>query len=82
MLTMMGIKANALDLNIKSATAEVTKHMASSPVRISKIEIDLSLPDDIFEKNRKILVHTANTCLVHYSLHPDIEKIIMFNWDQ
>lgn len=81
MLTMMGIKANALDFNIKSAIAEVTKHIASSPSRISKIEIDLSFPDDIFKRNRKILVHTSNTCSVHYSLHPDIEKVITFNWE-
>ena len=81
MLTMMGIKANALDLDLKSATAEVTKHMASSPRRISKIEIDLNLLGNISEKNRKILVHTANTCPVHYSLHPDIQKVITFNWE-
>lgn len=83
MLTMIGIKANALDFNIKSAIAEVTKHIASSPSprRISKIEIDLSFRDDIFKRNRKILVHTSNTCSVHYSLHPDIEKVITFNWE-
>ncbi|MFK7811737.1 MAG: OsmC family protein [Maribacter sp.] len=79
-LTMMGIKARGLEIELSNSTAEVTKHMASEPRRISKIEIDLSLPVDISEKNRKILVHTANNCPVHYSLHPDIEKVITFNW--
>ena len=79
-LTMMGIKANGLEVDLKGADAEVTKHMASEPRRISKIEIILSLPEAVSEKHRKILIHTANTCPVHYSLHPDIEKVITFNW--
>jgi uncharacterized OsmC-like protein len=81
-LTIMGIKARGLEVDLLNATAEVTKHMASEPRRISKIEIDLSLPKIVSEKNRKILIHTANTCPVHYSLHPEIEKVITFNWVQ
>lgn len=80
MLTMMGIKANSLDVDLTNAMAEVTKHMAADPRRISKIEVKLSLPKNVSEKNRKILEHTANTCPVHYSLHPDIEKVISYNW--
>ncbi|WP_424001673.1 OsmC family protein [Maribacter sp. IgM3_T14_3] len=81
MLTMMGIKANGLEVDLKGTTASVTKHMAASPRRISKIEVEVHLPKDISDKNRKILVHTANTCPVHFSLHPDIEKVITYNWD-
>ncbi|WP_339728998.1 OsmC family protein [Maribacter stanieri] len=81
MLTMMGIKANGLEVDLKDTTASVTKHMAASPRRISKIEVEVHLPKEISDKNRKILVHTANTCPVHYSLHPDIEKVITYNWD-
>jgi len=80
MLTMMGIKARQLDVDLKNSTAELSKHMAADPRRISKIEVILSLPSDISDKNKKILTHTANTCPVHYSLHPDIEKVISFNW--
>ncbi|PIB27056.1 osmotically inducible protein OsmC [Maribacter sp. 4U21] len=79
-LTMMGIKANSLKLNLEGSRADVTKHMASDPRRIAKIEVDLNLPSHISEKDRKILIHTANTCPVHFSLHPDIEKEISFNW--
>jgi len=79
-LTMMGIKARQMEVDLMSSTAEVTKHMAPDPRRISKIEIDLKLPASTSEKERKILIHTANTCPVHYSLHPDIEKEIQFNW--
>ena len=79
MLTVMGIKANNLEIDLTNATAEVTKHMSVNPRRISKIEINISMPSNISDKNRKILKHTANTCPVHYSLHPDIEKVVTFN---
>lgn len=81
-LTMMGMKARDHEVDLSNATAEVTKHMASNPRRISKIEIVLELPAVVSEKHRKLLIHTANTCPVHYSLHPDIEKVITFNWVQ
>ena len=80
MITMMGIKANGLEVDLINSTAEVTKHMEADPRRISKIEVKLSLPSNVSEKNRKILEHTANTCPVLYSLHPDIEKEISFHW--
>ena len=80
MLTMMGIKSRDLDVDLTNSTAAVTKHMAPDPRRISKIEIKLSLPANASEKERKILVHTANTCPVQYSLHPDIDTQITFDW--
>ena len=79
-LTMMGIKAKGLKLTLEGSEASVTKHMASEPRRISKIEVHFKLPSTISDKDRKILIHTANTCPVHFSLHPDIEKEISFNW--
>lgn len=81
MLTMMGIKANGLNVDLKGATASVTKHMSASPRRISKIEVELHLPNQVADKERKILQHTADTCPVHHSLHPEIEKVITYNWD-
>lgn len=80
MMTMMGIKARDLEVDLTGATAEVTKHMATDPRRISKIEVRFEMPSSISDKHRKILEHTANTCPVHYSLHPDIERIIDFDW--
>lgn len=81
MLTMMGIKARDLGIILDGSVALVTKTMAANPRRISKIEVDISLPSNILEKHRKILEHTANTCPVHQSLHPDIERPVRFGWD-
>lgn len=82
MITVMGIKARDLEVDLTNSVAEVTKHMASNPRRISKIEINLSLPAHVSEKNRTILERIGNTCPIHYSLHPDIEKVISYNWIQ
>jgi len=81
MLTVMGIKANQMEVSIDGAEALVTKVMASNPRRISEIDVVLHLPQEVSEKERKILEHTAATCPVHYSLHPDIKKTIAFHWD-
>ncbi len=80
MLTMMGIKTKDLDVDLTSSTAIVTKTMTANPRRISKIDVIFSLPSKVSEKNRKILENTANTCPVYHSLHPDIKKVITFNW--
>ncbi|GAB5399666.1 MAG: OsmC family protein [Aureisphaera sp.] len=80
MLTVMGIKARDMEVVLDGSTAEVTKTMAANPRRISKIEVTLYLPDNVSDKHRKILENTANTCPVHHSLHPDIEKKVSFVW--
>ncbi len=81
MITVMGIKANGLGVDLANSNVEITKHMTASPRRISKIQAKLILPLTVSEKNRKILENTANTCPVIYSLHPDIEKEISFHWE-
>tara|TARA_R110002012_G_scaffold241610_1_gene415872 strand:+ start:57076 stop:57477 length:402 start_codon:yes stop_codon:yes gene_type:complete len=80
MMTVMGIKAADIGYDMAGTKAEVTKTMASNPRRISKIEVVLHFPQPADSKTRKILEHTGNTCPVHYSLHPDIEKVVTFNW--
>jgi putative redox protein len=80
MLTVMGIKARALGVDITGATAEVTKTMASDPRRISGVAVNLSMPAAITGKDRKILENTGKTCPVILSLSPAIEKELEFHW--
>jgi uncharacterized OsmC-like protein len=80
MITVMGIKANEMGVDMTGTTAHVTKTMASEPRRISKIEIVIELPFEADAKTRTILERTGTNCPVHFSLHPDIEKVISFNW--
>jgi uncharacterized OsmC-like protein len=80
MMTVMGIKAEQLKVNMDGTKANVTKIMSPDPRRISKIIIKFNFPQGIDQKARRILEHTARTCPVHYSLHPDIERDISFNF--
>lgn len=81
MLTTMGIKANDMNLNINDAKADVTKHMGSDPRRVSKIEVTVTLPQNINEKDRIILERTGNNCPVAKSVHPDIDLVLIYNWE-
>ena len=80
MITVMGIKAQDLNVDFSGSTAEVTKIMKVEPRRISAIEIvfDMNVATD--EKTKTILERTAMTCPVFLSLNPEIEKKISFNW--
>lgn len=80
MITVMGIKARDMNVNMDGTTAMVTKTMAADPRRISRIDVTLNFPGGIDDKSRKILENTGKTCPVMQSLHPDIEKVIVFNW--
>jgi uncharacterized OsmC-like protein len=81
MFTVMGIKAQDLQIDLSNSTAEITKIMAADPRRISEIHIVFNFSVDIDTKNKTILERTAMTCPVYYSLHPDIKKVITFNWN-
>ncbi len=80
MFTVMGIKAREMDVDFSGSTAEVTKVMAAEPRRISEIHITFNMNLEADEKTKTILERTGMTCPVHYSLHPDIKKEIVFNW--
>lgn len=82
MLTTMGIKAGNMGISIVGSEAEVIKTMQSAPRQISKIEVTLWMKGADFDmKDKNILERTAMTCPVFLSLHPDIEKIVNFNWE-
>ena len=80
MLTVMGIKAESMQIELKNSTAEVTKVMEINPRRISEIHIALLMEGVSDEKSQKILENTAITCPVYHSLHPEIKKEITFIW--
>lgn len=81
MLTVMGIKAADMAIDISGTIVDIQKMMAAEPRRISGIKVVVNFPDRYFDdKTRKILEHTALTCPVAKSLHPDILQDIHFFW--
>ncbi|PWK05023.1 putative OsmC-like protein [Psychrobacter immobilis] len=72
MLTIIGIKARDMDIDIASTTAEVTKVMAADPRRVSEVHVAITFNKQLDEKTQKIFYNTALTCPVAKSIHPDI----------
>lgn len=82
MMTIVGIAAHGHGVTIRTMEAEVTKHMASSPRRISSIEVQLSLECDADERQRELLKKAALNCPVALSLHPDLDQKISINFSR
>lgn len=80
MVSIMGIKSKDLNVDLKDSTVSITKIMQSEPRKIAKIEVILNMSIETSEKNKTILERAAMTCPVLLSLHPDIEKDVVFNW--
>ncbi|TRZ41839.1 OsmC family protein [Robertkochia solimangrovi] len=81
MMTVMGIKARDLDVDLTGSLATVEKIMSANPRRIARINVVLDIPVMPDEKSVKILENTARTCPVLLSLHEDIIKDITINWN-
>ena len=78
-MTIMGIVAERNDIDISGTTVSVVKEMTSDPVRrIGRLAVQVTVPRELPEADRKRLEHGARTCPVHRSLHPDIDAPIEF----
>ncbi|AOW09644.1 OsmC family protein [Flavobacterium gilvum] len=80
MMTIMGIKARAMNVDFKGSTAAVTKIMNAEPRKIGAIEIVFEMQGVTEQKDKTILERAAMTCPVFLSLNDDIDKRITFNW--
>lgn len=80
MMTVMGIKARDMNIDLTNSNAEVTKIMQQAPRRINTIEIAFEMQGTNDEKDKAILERVAMTCPVFLSLNSEIDKKITFNW--
>jgi putative redox protein len=82
MLTVMGIMARTLALDISGSRAIVEKEMTATPPRmIASLAVQIHVPHSVSPENKLKLERTAHTCPVHKSLHPDVHAPISFTWD-
>jgi len=72
MLTIIGIKARDMEIDIAGTSAEVTKVMTADPRRVSEIHVAISFNQQLDEKTQKIFYNAALSCPVAKSIHPDI----------
>ncbi len=80
-LTVMGITARKLKIDITGTTAVVNKAMVVQPKRrISSLSVVITFPMALADEHRAALEQAALTCPVHASLHPDVAMPIEFRW--
>ncbi len=82
MLTIMGQKARDHGVELQGTSIEVEKIMKPDPRRIGGINLTFHFPAELIPtpKQKSILERAAHTCPVMYSIHPDIEVNVVFNW--
>lgn len=80
MLTLMGIAARKLGVDLKGTVAEVEKEIALQPRRIGRIVVRVRSPLMPNSEARAQMEQAALSCPVHESLHPDIKREIDFIW--
>jgi len=81
MLTIMGIAARKMEVDIKGTTVTVMKEMVADPVRrIGMLSVRFNIPARLNPEQQLKLQEAALTCPVHKSLHPDVQIPIEFNW--
>lgn len=83
MITVMGIKARDMHIDLTDTRIDITKVMAANPRRVSEIKVDLHFPErlKLDEKEKVILEKTGRNCPVALSIHPDIKQDISFHWN-
>lgn len=82
MITVMGIKARTMDLDLDGIQIEVLKKMATEPRRVAGIDLKFYIPESLKEMDEKakiILKNIGENCPVAKSIHPDIE--VNVDWD-
>lgn len=84
MLTIMGIKARDMGIDLEQTKVNINKIMKADPRRVGGIEVHFQFPEGLVldEKQQLILERAAITCPVAKSIHPDIEQKITFDWNK
>ena len=81
MMTVMGIVANQHNLSLENLRCDATKIMTINPRRIKEIIVEFHFASNNFnEKEKEILRDAAYSCKVALSLHPDLKKTTIFNF--
>ncbi|MEJ2004294.1 MAG: OsmC family protein [Cyclobacteriaceae bacterium] len=81
MMTLMGITADKLGIDIKGLSAEIEKVMANNPRKVRKVRITFHHPAlNVTPEQEKALVRAARTCPVALSVSENLEQEIIFDW--
>ncbi|MEE6032488.1 OsmC family protein [Avibacterium avium] len=80
-MTIMGIQANKLGLDLTGTRIEVQKEMALNPRRVARVILDFYLSKALDDNARSILENAAHTCPVAKSLSADLVQEFRFHYE-
>ena len=78
MMTIIAIAADSRELNVSGMSGSVEKHMASGPRRVSKLEVEITLPTELHSEDRAWLIKRGMACPVHKSVSEEMEVEVKF----
>jgi len=79
MITIIGIQAKSIPLDVTGLKVEIEKHMTkTAPRRIEQLDIKMMMPAGIPEELRPRLIRTAEACPVKQSFRDD--TLINLQW--
>lgn len=79
-MTIMGIAAQKLDLDVSGTTLDITKIMSANPRRIARIEIIFNIAGSFQFEQKQALQQAVEGCPVCLSMSPETEQVFTFNW--
>jgi len=78
-MTIIGIKAGKKDLQIDGMHGSVEKFMTSNPRMVGRLEIRITLPNNLENREREWLITEGCNCPVCHSVSKSMEIDIKFN---
>lgn len=80
-MTTIAIQARPHGWFVEGMKARVTKEMSATPPRrIARLAVDLEMPRNLPEDQRRQIEAIARSCPVHRSLHPDVSAPVTVRW--
>lgn len=82
-MTLMGIHAERLKVDLKGLRATVEKEMSKTPPRrVARMVIHIYCPKTFDAEITTKLEQAGIGCPVKYSLNPDIQQEFIFHWGE
>ena len=80
MLMAVAVLGKHRGIKITGATCELKKSTHPEPKRIGTIFCIVRIPGKFTDEEKKFIEETALNCPVALSLHPDIQKTVLFDY--
>ena len=80
MLMAVAVLGKNRGIDITGATCELKKSTHPEPKRIGTIFCIVRIPGTFTEEQKKFIEHTALNCPVSLSIHPNVQRTVLFEY--